>query len=1103
MPNLPDVEAILGKASGQEKEYDWRGAIETHKRARDLVPEKEIYRRAEAHERLGYAFHRAAMQAEDVNQFRDRMREATENYEKAGEYYSKLDVGRTGPKILRCNAMKAYIDHWLATEVSEKKTLLDETWRLTKESLKAFQVAGDRAEYCKTHNQLSCSAIFLFTRESNFKSRKNVIGEAVESGEKAIEFLSDSGDPSELARAYARTVVCLGVFGYYFHDVGEREKYRQKGLSYWTKAKGLSEEVAMTEFLYPVFGGQPVFGLEGTDEAIANYEKALEYGKKTKDKFIIGCALDWLTYHTGWKIIASEDPDAGGRLIEKAVQYAEEAKRQFSIMSFVSPRGDLAWLEGIEVAHWLWSAGYETELKKKRELYEKVLQAFPGVRKRGEESGYPEIRMFVSLSDAGFRVQLVQSETNLTNKKGTLEEAVSQGNKSYEIAEQLEPFLYWNRGIMHNTLSAIKTELANLTEEPETKKTLLQEAITNKEDAITLLIKELKFLEKEGSATSLFASVGGQYYTYGNLLVSLYDLTKNRELLTKAARAYEDAIEFFQKLNLVTSIAGTYWKKAQVYDKIGEHVSAYQSFEMARANFAFASDNIPQLKDFYHDQAVYMHAWSQIEKAKQHHEKQEYGSAEEHFEKASKLHEQLKRWSYLSPNYAAWAQTDRAEELSRRENSEEAFQAFGTAARLFEETRKSLQSQLDKIEDLEEKQMVKDMLKATVLRYQYCMARVAVEEAKIFDKKGDHFSSSEKYNSAVEILEKIGETTESERDERELMLIATLSKAWAKMTLAEAEEDPSPYAEASQFFEKARELSSNEKAKTLALGHSHFCRALEAGMRFTDTGDETLHATAIQHLESAGRYYVKAGYQSASEYAKATEMLLDAYSNMNNAKKEADPEKKTRLFAVAEKILQTSAGYFMKAEHPEKREQVLRLLEKVKEERELAQSLNEVLHTPSVASTTAGFATLTPSQESSVGLEKFENANIQANIIARHKQLEIGENLELEIELINAGKFPAQLIKIIELIPSGFELTEKPESYRLEDSYIDMRGKRLGPLKTEEVRLVLKSKVCGTFALKPTILYLDENGKYKSYELEPINIRVKELGIKGWLKGER
>jgi len=65
-----------------------------------------------------------------------------------------------------------------------------------------------------------------------------------------------------------------------------------------------------------------------------------------------------------------------------------------------------------------------------------------------------------------------------------------------------------------------------------------------------------------------------------------------------------------------------------------------------------------------------------------------------------------------------------------------------------------------------------------------------------------------------------------------------------------------------------------------------------------------------------------------------------------------------------------------------------------------------------------------------------------------------------------------------------------------------MKGKRLDPLKTEEIKLVLKPKVQRTFQLKPRIQYLDENGKYKSHEPEPINVTVRELGIKGWLKGE-
>ncbi len=1098
-----NAESILSQIGQQEKEYDWLGAAESYKKALVLVPKQDFLKLGEIHERLGYAFYRAAMQAESQEEFKNRMCQGVANYERANEFYEHLSESARMARMLRCDAMIAYVDYWLSSDVPEKKRLLDECWRLAKESLKAFEKSGEPCEYGKTYSQLSSSAISIFTFEPDFESREKVMREAVECGERAIKFLSDCSDPFELAKVYTKTVVCLGVFGYYFQDVDEREKYREKGLDYWAKAKELSEEAAMTEFIYPVFGGQPFFGLEGTDEAFSNYEKALEYGKKMKDKIILGYALDWLTYHTAWKLHATDDPDERTCLIERAAQYAEEAKRQFSIISFVSPRGDLAWLGGIDVEYWFWLSDLETDLKKRRDLLEKALQAIPSVVKRGEESGYPEIMMYLHSGRADLRLQQAKLETNFDEKKRILEEALFYSNGSIKLTEQLEPFLYWNRGIMRNSLSNIKSELANLAKEPETQKTLLQEAVTNRENAIELLIKELTFMERKGSATSLFAILGTQQYIYGSLLIRLYKLTSNKELLKKAAKTYEDATESYQKLNLVSRVAETYWKMAQVYDTLGEHLNASQNFDLAAHNYRSASEKIIQLKDFYIDHSLYMQSWSEIEKARHHHEKQEYGLAEEHFDKAANIHKSLKKWNYLAPNYAAWAQLEHAEELSRKENGEEAVQAFERAAKLFEETNKSIQNELGKIEDSEEKEMAKGMLKATGLRHQYCIARIVVEEAKILDKKGDHYSSSEKYNSAAEAIKKIAQAVESERDRREFDLITTLSLAWAKMTRAEAEESPNLYIEASLLFEKAKELSPNEKAKTLALGHSRFCRALEAGMNFADTGDATLHSTAIQHLESAAKYHVKAGFQSASEYAKATELLLDAYLHIDNAKRETNPEKKAKLFIMAEKVLQTSAGCFMKAEHPEKREQVLRLFEKVKEERELALSLSEILHTPSIVSTTKAFATPTPNQENAVGLERFENADIQANIIIRQRELKVGENFDLEIELVNAGKGPALLTKITELIPHGFDLAEKPEIYRIEDSYLNFKGKRLDPLKTEEVRLVLKPKVQGVFHIKPRILYLDENGKYKSHEPEPINITVKELGVKGWLKGER
>jgi len=118
---------------------------------------------------------------------------------------------------------------------------------------------------------------------------------------------------------------------------------------------------------------------------------------------------------------------------------------------------------------------------------------------------------------------------------------------------------------------------------------------------------------------------------------------------------------------------------------------------------------------------------------------------------------------------------------------------------------------------------------------------------------------------------------------------------------------------------------------------------------------------------------------------------------MDDAEKEGDPDKKAKLYTMVEKVLQTSAGSYTKAEHPEKREQVLRLLEKVKEERELAVSLTEVMHAPTIVSTTKAFTAPTPTHEEAVGSERFEHADIQANLIVRQRELKVGEDLKLEI----------------------------------------------------------------------------------------------------------
>jgi CBS domain-containing protein len=127
------------------------------------------------------------------------------------------------------------------------------------------------------------------------------------------------------------------------------------------------------------------------------------------------------------------------------------------------------------------------------------------------------------------------------------------------------------------------------------------------------------------------------------------------------------------------------------------------------------------------------------------------------------------------------------------------------------------------------------------------------------------------------------------------------------------------------------------------------------------------------------------------------------------------------------------------------------------------------------------------------GLERLEHANIKANLIAHVQKVKIGEDVRLEIELINAGKGPALLMKVEEIIPESFRLIKKPRISRIENRNLNMKGKRLAPLKTEEIRLILRPTTKGTFILKPRIIYLDETSKYKSYEPESVEIDVSEV----------
>lgn len=159
--------------------------------------------------------------------------------------------------------------------------------------------------------------------------------------------------------------------------------------------------------------------------------------------------------------------------------------------------------------------------------------------------------------------------------------------------------------------------------------------------------------------------------------------------------------------------------------------------------------------------------------------------------------------------------------------------------------------------------------------------------------------------------------------------------------------------------------------------------------------------------------------------------------------------------------------------------------------------ISKVFQAPTVTSSTARSATISPSEERAVGLERFEHAEIQAKLIQHGTNIRVGEDVNLEIQIVNMGKEAILLTKVENILPVGFQLVGKPNNCSFEDMHLVMKGKRLDPLETNEIKIAFKSLKKGTFEIKPKIILVDDTGHQKFYDPEPKIFNVLEAVLPG------
>lgn len=1068
-----------------EANHEWQGAARLYERALRAAAEGDPMKRAVLQERLGRALFHAALQEETAAGFQDELRSASDAFDRARIAFRGIDRPEAGPYALRCAAWESFLAFWRSSDPLKKSKAAGETWERAKSALQGFEAfAAVPEELAATYIELVLSVDFSNAFERDAELRATRITEAIAFGERLAKVLTPQNNRDELARIYAKL---SWYYAYFLHRTSNPEEERlnkRRFEDYQRKAHTLSEQSEIAEL--PWF--EYTFDKDlGTEQGLARFQKAVDLGRATKNQFLTGFALSWLGYQVAWKVMALDDPADRAALTNQGMELVDEARTRLSALSVACPHLGVLW--GESPLNWrnLLLEFREADPERRRALMEGVLETSPEFIARAERCGYeyPERQ---SMWIVGFaRASLARAEPNPVKKRALLEQAMADLSEVVRLTDARDPLFEWDRGAPRSMLADAHSEYAKLIEDPVEKVRALEKAVAMKETAARLQ-------SPPDPSPAVLTVMGQNREELGELLTRLSEANGSQGPLTKAAASYRDASGLFRKAGMTSWTAECHWKAAEVLDRLGNHAQAAEEFVTASESYEEAARQILSLQGFYHDLAVYLQAWSDIERAHEHHAREEYGAAKEFYERAASLHRLSKKWSFMASNYAAWAHLEAAEELSRADRSNESIAQFERSRDGFAQTESELHVSVRTLSADDERAMVQAVMKAAGRRERYCSARILLEEAKLEERQGRSLSSSESYGRAAAEFERLGEEAEADEDRRDLRFMATLARAWESMAKADAESSPDLYSQAARLFEDAKEASLDERTKSLALGHSRFCNALEAGVKFADKRDRALYDEAVKHLESAAHYYSKAGFPNAAEYAEASKLLFDAYAQMDEVSRKRDAAVKAKEYAVAERILGASADAYGRAGYPGKREQVERLVHHVRREREVAQSLGELLRAPSIVSSTSAMVAPSATYETAVGHRRFEHGEIHSRVVADRTQITVNDEVDLEVEIVNVGRSAVEVVKIEDFASDGFEVIRLPDGSSLVGESIKLRGRSLQPFKTQGLKIGLRANREGRYAVKLRILFLDEEGVYRTNEPETIEVEVGSTG---------
>ena len=1082
----PTLQQALTEAAAREATYDWTTASELYQQAlRDLDREKDPERSAGIADLLARAYFKASFQSETYEAFKNKARQAEAQYQNASQLHEKAGQNAQSD---RSKANSIFASFWQKDTPGERRDLLEKSIALAKTALEIFEKQGEQRLLAETRQDLARYFMemgILATKQAALDNYCEIIIETSTRAAEAFEALGDEENQ----------LTCLNQvsWGLFFTNVDEaKEREYQGRVETLTRQMGRIAERLGTPYAKALL----VRGSAGLAYWKGDPKKGLELGRagthwfeETRDNYLLAFHLYFGLVLAQNAAFADEDIEQRKELANIGLDLAPRA------LKCVEAIAAYAWIAGILGAHaecfTTLAVAVETEPEKKRWYLRKAIE----VASRGRSwEGWPSGRAIDvrhALSKAQYFLASItpdpQEKARLLKSALGIREAGVRATDTFGYP--------WNRGVERNYLALIKADLSSLNQDSKVKSELLQSAISDMEQCVDII-------SKTPLNSPTMAILARYEEWYGDILLQLHRLSKEPRNARDAVRVYGESIAYLNKSGHTAPIGGVRWKVASAYSGIGDHRAASDAFRQASEDYELGAKKIPSSESVFTELASYMKAWSLIEEARLRHDQDQFLLAAEDYLKAAEILRSTKTWSHLYEHYKGCSHIEGGEALSRQERPEAALESFTTAAKAFKEGMTELEEKKSRTSTPQESDELSVWVKITNGRERLSAARISLEEAKVLDMKGEEEASGEKYRSASKAFEALLEQAESQQTRSELETLKLFCDGWAGMKEAEASASPESYAAAAESFVKAEKVATGKKFRLLALADASVCRALQHGTEFRRTRNTQLYSEIKRQLETATDYYQQARLQNAADWTTATAKLFDALVYMADAASEKESSRKTELYKLAEKHFQLAAKLYERAGSTVKRDEALKHLERAKQEKELLLAPVEALvENPAMTGVVVAPVSLIRDQAS--GAERFETAQVVGNMSIAEKEVGVGSGLILELEIANVGKTAATLMKLENIAPEGLEIDRQGVTARIEDNYVDMRGKRLEYLKTHEVKIPLKGKRQGIFQVRPRMLFVDEKGTYRSYEFEPTSVTVKELGISGWLKGPK